>query len=61
MRCIPSGEDSLHVATASYFGISYLVSWNYEHLVKVKTRRLVNLVNTLEGFREIETISPLEL
>jgi len=54
-------DDALHVAMASYYEISYLVSWNYEHLVKVKTRRLVNSVNILEGFKEIEIVSPLEL
>ena len=53
--------DALHVAIASYYEISYLVSWNYEHLVKVKTRRLVNSVNLLEGFKGIEIVSPLEL
>jgi hypothetical protein len=53
--------DALHVAIASYYEISYLVSWNYEHLVKVKTRKLVNSVNILEGFKEIEIVSPLEL
>ena len=54
-------DDALHVAMASYYEISYLVSWNYEHLVKVKTRRLVNSVNILEGLKEIEIVSPLEL
>ncbi|NOZ68063.1 MAG: type II toxin-antitoxin system VapC family toxin, partial [Deferribacteres bacterium] len=54
-------DDALHVATASYYGISYLVSWNFEHLVKVKTRRSVNLVNMLEGYREVEIVSPQEL
>lgn len=54
-------DDALHVAMASCYEISYLVSWNYEHLVKVKTRKLVNSVNILEGFREIEIVSPLEL
>ena len=54
-------DDALHVAMTSYYEISYLVSWNYEHLVKVRTRRLVNSVNILEGFKEIEIVSPLEL
>lgn len=54
-------DDALHVAIASFYEISYVVSWNFEHLVKVKTRKLVNLVNILEGFREIEIISPQEL
>ena len=54
-------DDALHVAITSYYEISYLVSWNYEHLVKVKTRRLTNSVNILEGFKEIGIVSPLEL
>jgi predicted nucleic acid-binding protein len=54
-------DDALHVAVASFHEISYVVSWNFEHLVKVKTRRSVNLVNILEGFKEIEIISPQEL
>ena len=54
-------EDALHVAIASFYQISYLVSWNFEHLVKVKTRRLVKLVNILKGLREIEIVSPPEL
>ena len=54
-------DDALHVAIASFYGISFLVSWNFEHLVKVRTRRCVNSVNTLEGFKEIEIVAPLEL
>jgi len=54
-------NDALHVAVASFYGISYLVSWNFEHLVKVRTRKSVNLVNVLEGYQEIEIISPQEL
>ena len=54
-------EDALHVAIATFYEISYLVSWNFEHLVKVKTRRLVNSVNTLTGYKEIEIVSPQEL
>ncbi len=54
-------DDALHVAVTSFYEISYLVSWNFEHLVKVKTRKLVNLVNILERLREIEIVSPQEL
>lgn len=57
-RCF---DDALHVAISSFYEIPYVVSWNFEHLVKVKTRRLVKLVNVLEGFREIEIVSPQEL
>jgi hypothetical protein len=54
-------DDARHVAIATFYEIAYLVSWNFEHLVKVKTRRMVNSINILEGFREIEIVSPQEL
>ncbi len=54
-------DDALHVAIASFYDIAYLVSWNFEHLVKVKTRKLVNSVNVLNGYGNIEIISPQEL
>lgn len=54
-------DDALHVAIASSHQIAYLISWNFEHLVKVKTRRLVNEINKSSGLREIEIISPQEL
>lgn len=54
-------DDALHVAITSFYEISYLISWNFEHLVKVKTRKWVNSVNILEGLREIEIVSPQEL
>jgi len=54
-------ERQSSTAITSFHGISYLVSWNFEHLVKVKTRKGVNSVNMSEGFREIEIVSPPEL
>lgn len=54
-------DDALHVATASFYSISYVVSWNFAHLVKVKTRKWVNSVNILEEYQKIEIISPQEL
>ncbi len=54
-------SDSNHVATAVVNGIGYFASWNFSHLVKVSTRREVNLVNSLKGYRPIEIIAPPEL
>lgn len=54
-------DDALHVAFASSHHIVYLISWNFEHLVKVKTRRAVSEINRSSGLGEIEIISPQEL
>ena len=54
-------DDALHVAIASVNRIEILLSWNFAHLVKVKTRRLVALLNTVENYAPVEIISPPEL
>ena len=54
-------SDANHVAIAVVNGVDYLASWNFRHLVKVATRREVNLVNALEGYRSIEIVAPPEV
>lgn len=51
-------DDALHIAIASVHNLDVIVSWNFEHLVKVKTRREVQGVNTMMGYRTID-IAPL--
>jgi hypothetical protein len=41
--------DALHVAIASTHGMEYLVSWNFRHIVNVRTGRLVDSVNVWLG------------
>ncbi len=53
--------DATHVAIAVTHRIGYLVSWNFRHLVKVRIRRGVNLVNSQNGYDPIEIIAPPEL
>lgn len=53
-------SDALHVGIAVFHRVEYLVSWNFTHLVKVRTRQTVNLVNVLRGYPAIEIIAPPE-
>lgn len=53
--------DAYYAAIATYHNINFLVSWNFDHLVKARTRKLLSSVNILEGFNPIEIISPQEL
>ena len=54
-------DDAVHVAVVTTDHIEFLVSWNFKHLVKVRTRQAVNLVNALAGYPTIEIIVPPEL
>ena len=60
---IPSAypEDALHIAIAALNGIDYLLSWNFKHIVKVKTRNIVNMVNYSWCLPSLEIVTPAEL
>jgi predicted nucleic acid-binding protein len=51
-------EDAVHIAVATVNLLDILVSWNFEHIVKLKTKREVNAVNVLLGYNQIEIIEP---
>ena len=53
--------DALHTALASINQINILLSWNFSHLVKLKTRRMVALINTLHNYNPVDIIPPPEL
>jgi len=38
--------------------LDILVSWNFEHIVKLKTKIQANAVNVLLGYNPIEIIEP---
>ena len=45
----------------SVHSLDILISWNFKHLVKRKTRIGVNLINLKEGYKSIEILAPPEL
>lgn len=54
-------DDALHIAIASVNDLDVIVSWNFSHIVKVKTKKEVTGVNLLMGYKEIEIYSPKEV
>ena len=54
-------DDALHTALASTNNIPILLSWNFAHLVKLKTRRMVALINAIHNYNAVEIIPPPEL
>jgi predicted nucleic acid-binding protein len=54
-------DDALHIAITSVYGLDILVSWNFKHLVKHKTRIEVTGVNTLLGYKAIDICTPWEV
>lgn len=53
--------DALHIAVASINNMDAIISWNFRHIVKLKTKTEVTGVNKLLGYKEIEICSPEEV
>lgn len=54
-------EDAMHLAIASVNKLDVVVSWNFQHMVKLKTKQGVTAVNTLLGYKPLEIVSPQEV
>ena len=54
-------NDAEHIAAAVIFEMDVIVSWNFEHMVKLKTKRGIVGVNSIVGYRAIEIITPEEV
>ena len=53
-----SYEDCLHIATALVHDCNLLVSWNFKHLVNIKTINGIRAISNLEGYRSIDILQP---
>lgn len=62
-KIIPSRyiADAIHIAVATIHNIPVLVSWNFEHIVRHKTRIETNQVNKNAGYPQIDICSPEEV
>jgi len=54
-------EDAYHIAIALLSNMDFLLSWNFRHIVRKKTRDIVRMISTLNNLRQIEIITPAEL
>jgi predicted nucleic acid-binding protein len=53
--------DALHIAIASVHRIPVLVSWNFKHIVRLKTRIGINYINKKYGYIQMNICSPEEV
>lgn len=54
-------DDCYHIALARVNKIDILLSWNFEHIVKIKRMRGYNAINILNGYPAIEIRSPKDI
>ena len=53
--------DGLHIAIATVNDLDMIISMNFQHIVKRKTRTQTMYVNTLYKYRPIEILNPMEV
>ena len=53
-----SYDDCLHIAIAIIADCNYIASWNFKHLVNVKTINGVRAITNLSGFNPIDIVTP---
>ncbi len=54
-------EDAYHIAVAVLNEMDYLLSWNFRHIVRRKTKDIVRMVNSLRNLKQVEITTPGEL
>jgi len=54
-------EDAYHIAIAIINEMDFLLSWNFRHIVRKKTKDIIRMITTLNNLRQIEIITPAEL
>ena len=53
-----SFEDCQHIAAAILADCDVITSWNFKHIVNVKTIRGVKVITTLEGYKDLLIYPP---
>ena len=53
--------DGVHIAVASVNDMDMIISLNFQHIVKLKTKRLTAEINRRYGFSAVEICIPMEV
>ena len=56
-----SFDDCQHIAAALVSDCDIIISWNFKHIVNVKTIRGVKVITTMEGFKDLLIYQPTAL
>ena len=54
-------KDAFHLGIATAQRMEVLLSWNYKHIVRRKTREIVRMVNARHSYPFLEIMSPPEI
>ena len=50
-------NDTIHIATATYYGLNIIASWNFKHIVNFKTISKIHEINLKNNYPLIEILT----
>ncbi|MFH1860023.1 MAG: PIN domain-containing protein [bacterium] len=50
-------NDTVHIAIASYYEIDAIVSWNFRHIVNLKTMKAIQEINIKQDYPSIQILT----
>jgi len=53
--------DGLHIAVAAVNNLDMIISMNFQHIVKRKTKLATGSINAINGYHAIEIFNPMEV
>lgn len=53
-----SFDDCQHIAAAVVYNCDCIISWNFKHIVNIKTIRGMRAITNLEGYKNIDIVNP---
>lgn len=53
-----SYDDCIHIASAVVTSCDYIISWNFKHMVNIKTVNGVRAISNLHGYKPIDIVPP---
>lgn len=56
-----SYDDCRHIAAAILAGCDFIISWNFKHIVNVRTIRGIKAITTYEGYKDLMIYPPSAL
>ena len=53
--------DGVHIAVAAVNNLDLIISMNFQHIVKRKTKLATASINAINGYRAVEIFNPMEV
>jgi predicted nucleic acid-binding protein len=53
--------DAVHIAVATVYGLDKIISLNFQHIVREKTRTFSQYINTVYGYPSIDIKAPMDV